>query len=406
MAETNALLGKVMQRGRRSLNHFGDAVIDLSDKFLRVYELPRPIPEKFSQSFGRGLGDVGYLLRDAPLLRAWTLTGTEWSVLFIGTRKGLGYAQQLFSAEGVAPQPAGEVPLWKLSSAVRQGLLAEADLVICELSRIHPLRPRAPLAFTVPIWVNQLLAIPDGPETILTGNEGRHLRYRVNRFRKAGYAWRFSRSREDFDLFYHRMYLPFVRSRHGERALVAPYSVQWDFWLASGRGGVVLITRDGQPVAGTICHLTHDICYGVEMGVLDADPVLQQQGINRYVVWCALEWGHAQGAKYCNMGGSHGWRSHGSFQQKAQWGPRVIHSQRPSRHWTLLASDLPGPLRERINQLGFISEQEGAFYGVVVAERDPASTEKDLDRQIAEAKKQGLAGLMEITAGAPPDLYP
>jgi hypothetical protein len=74
-----------------------------------------------------------------------------------------------------------------------------------------------------------------------------------------------------FDHLYHDMYLPFVRDRHTDVALIAPYHDHWR-WVT--RGGLTLVTQADQAVAGMICYLVRAKCYLIEGGVIGSDPTL------------------------------------------------------------------------------------------------------------------------------------
>ncbi len=400
MAECNHLLGRILKKAKQPLNPLIDGIADLSCAVLRLYEMPRAIPAEMVRSAAFSMGDFSCLLRDFPFLRAWKLTSAEWTVVFVGTGQYLRTIHSLFFDENLEPQVLGDVELWKLAAQTDQWLSEGADLVICELSRLHPLKHPAPIRFSVPIWVDFVLGLPEPLERLLAGNEVRKIRGRVNKVRKTGFSWRFSRSRDDFELFYHRMYLPFVKARHGDRAMVTPDRFQWDPWFTSGRGGLILVTRGGQQVAGKICHIANGVCYDLEMGILDGDPGLLQQGINAFITWSSIEWGYRQGARHFNMGGAHGWRSNHGFQWKAQWGARIVRQQQPCRRWTFLARELSTALQDRLNRIGFVGERNGAFYGIRVESQNDRHAAADIGQELADAKRKGLAGLMRITPGA------
>lgn len=50
--------------------------------------------------------------------------------------------------------------------------------------------------------------------------------------------------------------------------------------------------------------MTDEVCYNIEIGVLDADDNLLQQGINAYILWSVAEWGRERGAKFYSMANS------------------------------------------------------------------------------------------------------
>ncbi len=340
------------------------------------------------------------MVRDFPLVTAWKLSGREWTLVFVGTLKSRMEIQRIFFAEGVEAQRIGGIELWRLSTASASWLSEGADLVICELSRNHPLRPRAPVSFTVPTWITQVVTYPETLPTLLAGKRKREIRTRINRFHKAGFSWRFSRAEADFELFYHRMYRPFVSARHGDRAWITPYPELRKLWLSDPRGGLVLVMRDGQAVAGGTCYLRGQTCYGLDMGVLDADATLIRQGIMPFLFWCTGEWGHRQGARFYNLGESRGWRSDGPFRTKSSWGARVTRWQGTYRTLTVLADNLRPAVRERLNQIGFVCEFKGLLCGIVVEGKTAPLSHADLRVEVGVAKDQGLDGVVLVSPNA------
>jgi hypothetical protein len=237
-------------------------------------------------------------------------------------------------------------------------------------------------------------------KNLIAGENSKTLRQRINKCVKAGYTYRFSRSWEDFDLFYHRLYRPFVLSRHGVRALVTPCDFQWNLWIKSAGGGLVFVTHDERVIAGTICVVADGVCYDMEMGVLDGDPAIFQAGINTFLLWCGLKWAKEQGAQYYNMGPTPGWQFRSSFDWKAKWRARVVREEGISRQWRFYAQSVSASLAKRICEIGFICEKRSGFYSIVLEQSAGSVTKVDLAQRVDFAKKKGLDGVCVVAPNA------
>jgi hypothetical protein len=386
------------------LNYLLDRVIDFCDMILMdAYQLPWPRAQNAAKGAARYIGDISWLLRAFPRLSAYKLGGKEWTIIFVGGDRDLEQVRHLFFSGEVDQQEIGRIALWKLSTQTQQWLAEGIDLVICELGRIYPNRPQAPIAFTVLTWVNQVLAIPESLETLIAGKKFATTRHRLNKAQRNGFSFRFSQSKTDFDFFHHHMYLPYVKARHGHLAIVGRYQDQWQRWFT--RGGLVLVIQNDKPVAGVLCYMANDTCVDVERGVLGADLQLFKQGIETIITWYAITWGHGQGAKTYNMGGSCAWRSNGSFDSKRRWGAQVARRRKIYGTWAFLAQNLPSSLQNHINQLGFISEIDEKFYGVLISSNADSTAEVDINEELLAAKRQGLDGLVAISAHARPIVH-
>ena len=363
-------------------------------------------PGALRQSIARIMGDFGNLIGDLSRKSVWRTTGSGLNIVFVGSHKSAVDVVSPLIEGQQALEHVGEVWVLKLPWAARQWYRQGADLVIFEHSRIYPFRPRGGLlSFCVPHWVNQTIPYTASMDDLLAGNRYNSLRRNINKSRKAGCEWRFSRSREDFDFFYQRLYVPFTSSRHGDQAHIAPYPLQWDLWIQKAGGGLVLVTQDGQTVAGAVCLVCNDICYNIEVGVRDADESLLQQGINTYLFWAVAEWGKQQGAKFYNMGGSFGWRSNGTFRWKAKWGSCVTRKDNPYRVLSMTADRVAPLLMEKLNAIGYVCETRGSMYGLVFHEVGSQPSESELSEMILRAQKEGLRGLCLLAPGRAPQFY-
>ena len=401
MVSEKDILFRLYRYGKVRLDYLLDRIIDLSDMiFMDVYRLPWPTAQNVVKKITRCVGDISWLLRAFPRLSAYKLAGTEWTIIFVGEDRDLLEMRHLFFPEGVVQQELGRIALWKLSAQTQQWLAEGIDLVICELGRIHPSRPKAPITFTVPIWIQQVLVIPEPWESLISGKKFATERHRLNKARRTGFNYRLSQSKADFEHFCYHMYLPYVKARHGHLAIVRRYQDQWRRWCT--RGGLVLVTQHDEPVAAVLCYMANDVCFDLNRGVLEADPQLFKLGIETMITWYAITWARGQGAKIYNMGATRARCSNGSFNTKRRWGAQVVRPEKIYGTWTFLAQNLSPSLQARLNELGFISEIDKKFYGILLSIDPTSITETDVHKKSSAMKRQGLDGLVVISANSKP----
>jgi hypothetical protein len=403
MTRIKPTLYQLYRRAKLWLNYCLDRIIDLCDLVLMdAYQLPWSTGQSVAKHIARYVGDISWLLRAFPRLPVYKLIGTDWTIIFVGTEPNLREIRALFFEEA-RQQEMGRIALWKLSAQSQQWLAEGVDLVVCELSRIYPWPPKAALTFTVPSWIQQSIAIPGSLESLISGKEGRNIRHKLYRAEKFGFNYRFSQAKADFDHFYYHMYVPFIKARHDHLALIAPYHDQWQRWFV--RGGLVMTTQNDSPVAGSLCYMADDICYIIEMGVLEAAPRLLKSEINTIVVWHAITWGREQGAKQFDLGGSRAWCSNGAFTSKRRWRAKVVRRKRIYRTWTFLTQNPSLSLREYVNELGFISEINGKFYEVLLSFDSASTGERDVNKELSAINSLGLDGLVIISPNSNPIVY-
>ncbi len=378
-------------------NYVLDRVIDLCNMFLMdAYQLPWPVAQTTAHQLARYIGDLCWLISNFPRVSVYELTGPDWRIVFVGEDEGRKEISHLFFDEEVRQRELGRMALWSLSVQSQRWLAEGVDLVICELSRIHNNFRKVSFTFAVPSWIQQVVDIPETLEVLISGGERRSLRHRIHRAKKAGFTYRFSQSKSDFDHFYCHMYLPFVKSRHADLALVTPYHHQWRRWFK--RGGLIIANQNNKPVAGVLCYISNGTCFPIEEGVLEADTRIIRQDINTFLIWSAAAWAHEQDARTLDLGGSHAYRSNGAFAYKRRWRARVARRKRIYSTWTFLAQNPSPSLQDHINRLGFITEIDGGFYGVLLSNDAMPVSEDEIAEELKAAERDGLDGLVLVTA--------
>lgn len=393
------------QRFKSGLNVTFDRLIDFCDAILMdSFSLPN-IVRSPSVRAARALGDVILLLRQLPRLPATEFCANGWRIIYIGEPGSEPeLCRVLFS---VPPEiiDRGRIKLWDIQRQCDAWLAEGVDLVICELSRASPWKPRAPIMFSVPTWVKMSLRLPEKLDDLLVGNRRKRVRQRVNKGKDAGFSYRFSQDKADFDLFHHRMYRPYISLRHGRAASISNYEDQWQ--RSFKRGGLVMITQNEQPVAAALCYIARGVCYSVEGGVLDADEALLRQEINGMIDWYTMHWAHSQGARELSMGGTRPRAADGIYLYKRQWGARVMRRHKIYPLWYFLMSAAPRPeLLAHLNDQGFIGEVGDKFYGLqVYAESLPIPAER-IQRYRQDWTDEGVNGVVVFVPCKRPVMFP
>lgn len=397
-------LWHLYRRTKVALNALLYRVIESCSLILSdICEVPWPGLQKILREIAHAVGDVCWLLRDLPRLSAHKLIGEGWTIVFVGDTYSLARVRHLFFAEReVEQQELGRFALWKLPRHAECWLGEGTDLVICEVSRIYPWHFRLPVTFRIPVWIRQVVVIPDPPEKLLVGKYQDGARFRVNRARRNGFDWRVSHMEAEFEHFYHRMYLPFVQGRHRDLAMITPYQQQYRKFR---KGEVLFITRNGHAVAGSLGYVSGDTYHGVEYGILDNDSYLFQQGIGVLVIWYSVLRAHQKKCRFLDLGGSHAWCSNGVFEYKQRWRPLVQRANEIYSTWVFAARELSPEQEEHLNHIGFICEIRGNFYRILVKNDSQSLDQESLNRELTEAQRQGLTGVAVIAPDSPIALY-
>jgi hypothetical protein len=265
-------------------------------------------------------------------------------------------------------------------------------MVIRETSQAHKTEANGRLVFRVPAWIQQIVDLPEPIESILfLSNVERDYRRLLKKMQSTDITYSFSASQAEFDYFYHKLYQPFITSRHGEFALVTPYE---DMLRWFRRGGMILVhgQEDSRPLAGLVVYLAGQVAYAIESGFVD-NHHLWRQGLNPYMYWSFFRWARSQGAKQADLGGSFPVRTHGVFIQKRRWGAKVAMRKRITSSLECTADHLSPELEDHLNLTGLITEIHGKNYGLVFACHQPPPSKEEASRMAKTAGRDGLAGV-------------
>ena len=323
------------------------------------------------------------------------LAGLEWSVIYIGNGTMLEALSTMLFPKQPNVDELSRVYLWQVPALV-QRFTDEGNLVVCELNEI--LRwsfTGLKTSFIVPIWIKQVLEEIDRPMEDILGFMHKDMRRNIRKVEKQGFSYRLTQEKEDFDFFYYKMYLPYIKLRHdGQGMSLDNYESAYDFIK---KGKLILIMDSQDPVCGGIFRLDGDMCVGQIMGVLDADYDLVKRGVNVALYWSMLNWARAHGAKRINFGSSRAFTSDGVFNFKRQWGTRVYFHKDKHTQWSFYAQKLPENFQGYLNKLGFITRCDGKGYRVIINGLEESSSTADFTRELKQAAACGLSGLVVIS---------
>ncbi|KPL77257.1 hypothetical protein ADN00_08950 [Ornatilinea apprima] len=339
-------------------------------------------------------GDLVLVLRDFPMTKAYSLEGQTTRVVFVG-REVEEFTHLFFSGDLVKREEPISVWSWQLPKKTKEWLAGGVDMVVHGVSRFFPWRAKAAFQATTPKWISQYFPIPDNCDEPPAGPKMRTLR-KIYRDHAGCIGFRYSEQVSDFDVFYHRMYRPYVSNRHGSFVYVEPYEYLYKWFK---KGGLILVNCKDELVSAMLVVKNGKWVYAAEAGVMDGNPELHAAGFPRVSVWSTAQWGNSQGCRKFQMGGTYSFRSNGVFQYKTFWNTIVTDFYGFIRNQWQFYLEQPGPaLLNDLNEWGIIHEHRHQFYGVVFeGAQEPDAVE--IARNLKTAHQDGLAGILRVSPG-------
>jgi hypothetical protein len=312
---------------------------------------------------------------------------------------GLGYAKpilkdMLFREEPVE-RKVGRLFVWNPRDPYN---LTDSDLIIIESSQHLTHRLPKQGTITLPFRVRFVLDIRGNWEEVVQRFRRDARRNDVQKAKRFGYEYEISHSEADLVMFYHDMYLPTVRKRHGALAALLPKREAYQL-LRHGR--LFLAKRDGTYVAGGLCYVQQGVLGFAEMGVLNGDEQLMKEGAVGAMNYLCIRWAHQQGFRGVNLGSCWPYLS-GIFRNKRKWGATV--STPPYEHkriWIRIQRNTPAVSQFLQSNPCVIVDSRGELQGLIVTD-DPDNITPDTEAMWR--KRYATPGLSSLLVCSMADL--
>ena len=302
---------------------------------------------------------------------AWLIEGKERtsgqlvSIMFVGDLINRNYIAKTFFDESWMEKE--RVRVWK-SRRLQRALDANGthDLAVVQLDSPQSVADAGADIFQVPCWVGGEKDLHASSE--LARRSSRIKRdFRYIRSNRLGY--RVTSEPEEFDRFYHSMYLPHIQKVFGDKAYLRTYE---EIQTAIPHSELFLVTQDGQDIAGGI--LVYDSSNKVRawvLGVKDGDDCWIRAGALVAFEHLQTEYLLEKGFSREHRGSSRPFLSDGALNFKKQRGMEITdHTQQ--RFIIMPLRDRAG-VRALLQQNPFIYEDEGKLKGAIFVPEETSS---------------------------------
>lgn len=219
----------------------------------------------------------------------------------------------------------------------------------------------------------------------------------TNRFvEKTGLDYRISHDLQEFDHFYHRMFVPHIQKRYGDLSDIESYEEMKEFFL---RGLLLFVTKGNEAVAGALCLVQDGTLVFRRAGVLDGDETHIKVGAQTALYYFQIRYAMDQHLHAVDTMASVSLLNDGVYLHKRGWGA-AVYPYGGSHNWVYFFHAGPSQKIARFfadNPL--IAHSDQGLAGIVgIADASSVSDEtiQDLIRQY---RAGGLHGFTVVTPG-------
>jgi len=147
------------------------------------------------------------------------------------------------------------------------------------------------------------------------------------KIRKYRLSSKISNSIEDFDLFYHRMYLPVIEKQHKTTPVIVSYPELKDIFL---NGFLLLVMGEGKAIAGGLCFRKGSALIFEKIGVLDAGETYLKKGAQPAVYYFVIRHAKDIGLQKVDLTTSRSFLNDGVYRHKRERGAAVYPNDKSS----------------------------------------------------------------------------
>ena len=331
-----------------------------------------------------------------PYLTVYQLQGQgqggSLTVILASSGDSKPFLKSILFANEPLEREMGRVPVSRLSELANT---FSGDIVIIEAATHLVRRLPRQNAIVMPPRVELMLDV-QGDWQDVRRRLHRSVRFHDLRLiRKYGYEYESSHSDQDFELFYHDMYLPSMKVRHAELASPESFREAYQYFR---HGWLFLVKRDGNYVSGGLCQARQGIVNFKLTGVIKADEQLMHEGAQAAVYYAVIHWANQEGYETINFEGCRSYVGTGLFQYKRKWGSAV--NLPPHQHkqiWIKVLRNKPAVFRFLRDNPCIIFDEKGKLQALIVTD-DPASVTPEIEATWRKKyETPGLSGLLILS---------
>lgn len=201
----------------------------------------------------------------------------------------------------------------------------------------------------------------------------RRRRRDVKKLESYCYTYTICRNKEeDFDFFYWKMYLPYIKRRFDKAAQLSNYQTLKACYVRNG--GIIFVKKGEKPNTGILFQIRGKTLYALVFGVCEGNQNFVKDLAGQAALFFLIKWAKAKGMKSLNYGRTVPFYNDGIFRFKKEWGMSVEeHADQPFCALKLNPHSKRSP--SFLQQNPCIIYDEGAMKGVILLNHKPGEKE-------------------------------
>jgi len=356
------------------------------------YHLPAPVDDILKRRFPYILLFKSLRIPITILRGSTRPDGHPGTVIAAGTLDSLDYLTSTFFEGDIMRESLGLFPLWKLPRFLRL-LRTTADLTFIHIDRFSARVFFGADYLAVPEWVGSTLVVPvDLKERVRSSHS---LKEDLRIVRRNNLLPEITHLEQDFEVFYHTMYVPFTLKRHGRQAVVHDvYRIRRVFRL----GGLLWVMQNGQPIAGVVYQKKNQILRLLILGTMNGEWAAVKKGAMAALYLFIIQHAKKLGCELIDFGGSHPSLNDGLLNYKKKWGVNIADKSDNYYDFLIHWNHLNESVTNFLAQTPLIFRDQQGLSAIKMLKRDQQETQTNLQKIHESILISGLRRLYLVDA--------
>jgi hypothetical protein len=304
----------------------------------------------------------------------WSVEGEErssglpLSILCALNGPGKNYVLQLIFGDSYRQRRLGRFWLWNVVKAIPK-TIPDCSMIFGDFCDSHRKFTGSSDWFVMPIWLLGEVALPRDAKA------DRKIDRDLRRIRQQAFQFEVTRDLQQFDDFYHNMYVPHISQTFGECALVASYEHLKAIFQSCN---LLLIKNQEGIIAGQMIRYQPRGPFLYEMGVRDGNRTHVKNGVGSACYHFGMQYLQEKGYPKAFLGWSRPFLRDGVLQFKRNWSQRIVDSY-PNGFALRILSHTPATMAFLRNN-PFIFRHDNGLYAAVFVDMDKRLSVEDIQQ--------------------------
>ncbi|KYK24260.1 hypothetical protein AYK24_06400 [Thermoplasmatales archaeon SG8-52-4] len=266
-----------------------------------------------------------FIIINQLLSTAYIVSGKEkhskknLTILFIGDERLFPYLSSILFSKEPEIKKSFKIFIWNIKKKVNQNDLS-IDAIFIKNDRFYSRYYEKQGYTIIPEWISTTLDISESLEKIYK-KISKSVKEDIRKLKKYEYSYEISQDPSKLEMFYNKMYLPYISWKYGKFIKYANfYSIKHIF----EQGGKILFIKLGNDYFfGGLFIKKKDKIYATYAGIMEGKFDCIKQGVIAGSYFYLISYAKKIGVKLVNFGSCRPFINDGLFSYKRKWGVKI-----------------------------------------------------------------------------------